>query len=122
MARFVLDEDVPASLAVALRQAGHEASRVQEVGLRGASDREVFDFAQSEGAALITADVDFAEARALGGESHHGLVLLRMPPEMPARAVTIESMRLLDQIGEEDLENSLVVLQPGRVRIRRIAQ
>jgi len=121
MARFVVDEDVPMSLAVALRRAGHDASHIQEVGLKGASDREVFDFAQSEGAALITADVDLADARTLGGESHRGLVLLRMPPEMPASAMTMETMRLLERMGKEDLEGSLVVLEPGRVRIRRVA-
>jgi predicted nuclease of predicted toxin-antitoxin system len=121
MARFVLDEDVPRSLAVALRQAGHDASRVQEVGLKGASDREVFDFARSQQAALVTADVDLADARALGGKPHYGLVLLRMPPEMSASAVTVEAMRLLERIGEEDLEDSLLILEPGRVRIRRLA-
>jgi len=121
MARFVLDEDVPASLAVALRQVGHEASRVQEVGLRGAKDRDVLDFARSQQAALVTADVDLADARALRGSLHYGLILLRMPPEMPASAVTTETTRLLERIGEEDLEDSLLVLEPGRVRIRRIA-
>ena len=120
MARFILDEDVPASLAVALKQAGHEASRVQEVGLRGAKDRDVLDFAHFQQATLITADVDLADVRTLHGELHYGLMLLRMPPEMPARAVTMETMRLLDQIGEKDLESSLVVLEPGRVRIRRV--
>ena len=121
MARFVLDEDVPRSLAVALRQAGHDASRVQEVGLKGASDREVFDFARSQQAALITADVDLADARVLQGETHHGLILLRMPPEMSASAVTVEATRLLERIAEEDLVGSLLVLEPGRVRIRRLA-
>ena len=120
MARFVLDEDVPHSLAVSLRHAGHDASHIQEVGLKGAKDREVLDFAHSQRAALITADIDLADARALGGELHYGLVLLRMPPEMPARAVTMETIRLLERIGEEELRGSLLVLEPGRVRIRRI--
>jgi len=121
MARFVLDEDVPRSLAVALRQAGHDAARVQEVGLKGATDAEVFDFARSRQAALITADVDLADARALGEKRHYGLVLLRMPSEMSASAATAEAMRLLERISEEDLEDALLVLEPGQVRIRRLA-
>ena len=121
MARFILDEDVPLSLAVALRRAGHDASHIQEVGLKGATDREVFDFARSRQAALVTADVELADARALHGELHYGLVLVRMPPEMPASTVIMETTRLLERIAEEDLEDSLLVLEPGRVRIRKVA-
>ena len=121
MARFILDEDVPLSLAVALRRAGHDASHIQQVGLKGTTDREVFDFARSRQAALVTADVELADARALHGGLHYGLILLRMPPEMPASTVIMETTRLLERIAEEDREDSLLVLEPGRVRIRRAA-
>jgi hypothetical protein len=44
---FLVDKDLPRSTAVGLREAGHSAFDVQEVGPRGHSDAGVFAFAQS---------------------------------------------------------------------------
>jgi hypothetical protein len=59
--RFLLDEMFPVAAAAPLRQGGHDADHVREVGLAGAADAEVAAFAGRAGAAVVTENVaDFA--------------------------------------------------------------
>ncbi|MCI0551980.1 MAG: DUF5615 family PIN-like protein [Anaerolineae bacterium] len=43
--RFITDEDIPRSTARVLCDAGFDAVNVRDVGLRGKSDAEVFEYA-----------------------------------------------------------------------------
>jgi len=43
MTRYLVDEDLPRSLARRLGEAGVDAVDVRDVGLRGASDEQVLD-------------------------------------------------------------------------------
>ena len=63
MMRFLIDEDLPRSMAVILRRYGHEAVDVRDIGLRGAKDPQIASCAQSEGLCLITGDFDFSDIR-----------------------------------------------------------
>jgi predicted nuclease of predicted toxin-antitoxin system len=47
MAKFLVDEDLPRSLARELRQAGIDAVDVRDAGLRGRPDPDVLDFAKA---------------------------------------------------------------------------
>ena len=51
---------MPRSTAVILRQAGYAAEDVRDIGLRSHSDQEIFDYAQAQGAILVTVDKGFA--------------------------------------------------------------
>ena len=46
--KFVLDENLPLSLTVVLRELGFEAEHVSEVGLRGCSDKEICVYASKK--------------------------------------------------------------------------
>ncbi len=50
--RFLVDEDLPRSTANVLREAGYEAVDARDLGLRGGTDREIFEHAQSMAAAV----------------------------------------------------------------------
>jgi predicted nuclease of predicted toxin-antitoxin system len=61
MAKFLIDEDMPRSTAKILLVKGYDTLDVRDCGLRGKSDEEVFRFAQSINAIIITGDMGFAE-------------------------------------------------------------
>ncbi len=61
MVSVLLDEDMPRSTAHTLRQAGHAAEDVRDLGLSGHGDEEVFATAQDRGAVLVTRDMGFAK-------------------------------------------------------------
>jgi predicted nuclease of predicted toxin-antitoxin system len=61
---FLVDAQLPPSLAEALRQAGREAVHVIDLGLLAATDQEIWDEAISRSAVLVTKDRDFPLRRA----------------------------------------------------------
>lgn len=58
--KFVLDAQLPPALARWLREAGHEAQPVREIGLREAEDETICVHALRTGAVVLTKDEDFA--------------------------------------------------------------
>lgn len=54
--RFLLDEHVPAAVAVGLKQKSIEVTTVQELGLSGSTDLELLELAREESWVLVTFD------------------------------------------------------------------
>ncbi len=60
--KFLVDAQLPPALAVCLREAGHEAKHVDDVGLRDAEDGAVWAHALQGGLIIVTKDEDFASS------------------------------------------------------------
>ncbi len=60
---FLIDAQLPPALSLWLRERGHEAVHVSEVGLTGATDAEIANRAQADGSVLVTKDEDFVTLR-----------------------------------------------------------
>ncbi len=58
--RFLVDAQLPPSLARLLSQHGHEALHVTDIGPGDATDHVLWRYALDEGAVLITKDEDFS--------------------------------------------------------------
>ena len=119
MARFLIDEDMPRSLAQHLRFAGLKAEDVRDVGLRGAPDSKVFAYAQSHGLALISADLGFSNLLAFPLGTHAGILVIRIPNEVPTTTVNRVILEAIRNLEEADLQGSLIIIEPDRLRIRR---
>ena len=50
---FLIDEDLPRSTANILRQHGHEAMDVRDLGLRGARDADIAAYAKKNDLCLL---------------------------------------------------------------------
>ena len=120
MWRFLVDEDMPRSTARALRATGHAAEDVRDVGLGGQPDEAIFARAQETDAVLVTADLGFANVLTFPLGTHAGLIVARLPNELPTDAVNAELLRALDDVQGESLRGALVILEVGRTRIRRL--
>ena len=120
MWRFLVDEDMPRSTARALRSAGHAAEDVRDVGLSGQPDEAIFARAQATEAALVTADLGFANVLTFPLGTHADLVVARLPNELPTHAVNAEILRALDDVQGEVLRGALLIVEVGRTRIRRL--
>jgi len=75
--KFIVDAQLPPALARALRETGHDVQAVRELGLREAEDSDIWDYALTNQAAVITKDQDFAE-RLLASRSAPVIVWLRI--------------------------------------------
>jgi predicted nuclease of predicted toxin-antitoxin system len=65
---FLIDAQLPPSLAEALRHAGYEAIHVIDIGLLTATDEQIWDEAISRSAVLVTKDRDFPIRRAASND------------------------------------------------------
>jgi predicted nuclease of predicted toxin-antitoxin system len=117
---LLLDQNVPRQVGEFLRRRRPEwrVFHAGEVGLSGAPDERVFQWAQQERAIVITFDEDFADARTYPLGSHAGVIRLRVWPTTIEQ--TQEALeRLLTTVPDEDLPGSLVIIDRERIRVRR---
>ena len=75
--RFVVDAQLPPALVQVLRDSGCDAVAVREIGLRDATDAEIWNHAMQREAVIITKDEDFAE-RCLYSQNQPVIVWLRI--------------------------------------------
>jgi predicted nuclease of predicted toxin-antitoxin system len=54
--KFILDAQLPPTLARALRKVGHDVQAVREIGLREAEDSDIWEYAMTHQTAIITKD------------------------------------------------------------------
>jgi len=119
MVRFVIDEDMPRSTGVALSSEGYEVKDVRDHGYRGLGDEEIYRFAQREKAVLLTADLGFSNILKFPLGQHFGIVVVRFPNEMVPREINREILTSLRDLVENEFKGNLVILEPGRIRIKR---
>jgi len=87
--RFLIDAQLPPALAEAFRHAGCEAFHVADIGLLAATDRQIWQAAIDQSAALVTKDRDFLMIRAA---SDNG------PTVVWIRSGNVDNLVLIDQV------------------------
>ncbi len=119
MPGFLIDEDLPRSLAPELRAAGLDAQDVRDIGLRGTPDDVVLGSARSANRILVTGDLGFANLLRYPLGSHAGVVVARCPNELPTVTLNTAIIEALRQVPGNDLPGNLLIIEPGRLRLRR---
>jgi predicted nuclease of predicted toxin-antitoxin system len=115
--RLLLDQDVYATTAGFLVDAGHDVVLVGQIGLSQASDEEILNTAQMQGRILVTRDRDYGNlvfVRAIGT----GVIYLRILPAN-INAVHSELERILQTYSEAELSGAFVVVEADRHRFRK---
>ncbi len=74
--RFLIDAQLPPSLAQQFSSFGHQATHIADIGLREAPDSAIWSHAAATGAVLVTKDEDFVMMRALDNQGP-AVVLVR---------------------------------------------
>lgn len=119
MPSFLVDEDLPRSLLGALRSAGMVAQDVRDIGLRGRPDHEIIEYAVQHRLALLTADVGFGNLLRFPLGRHTGVVIARFPNEASTVQVNTAIVNALSDLTDDEIFGNLIVIEPGRVRLRR---
>ena len=115
---FLADQDVYASTVGFLVRLGHDVVPVATIGLAQAEDAELLRVARDLRRIFVTRDRHFGGIVFIQGGGP-GVIYLRILPSS-VNAVHAELERVLALYGEEELQASLVVVEPGRHRIRRL--
>jgi predicted nuclease of predicted toxin-antitoxin system len=118
MIRFLIDEDMPRSTAKLLRQAGFECLDVRDTELRGGKDDAIYQRAQKEDWFIISGDLGFPNSLRYPLGSHKGIVIARVPNEIPTDKLNQILIETITNI-REDIPGNLTIIEPEKVRIRR---
>ena len=117
--KFLIDMPLSPGLAIWLVQQGHGAVHALELGLACASDEVILERAQVENRMIVTADLDFPRLLAVTRAEGPGLILFRGGNYSEQEAID-HFRRTLETIPDEELPNSIVVIEKGRIRRRRL--
>jgi predicted nuclease of predicted toxin-antitoxin system len=113
--KIKLDENLPARLKSVLSACGHETDTVNDEGLTGQSDQNVWRAAQADERFLITQDLDFSDTRKFIPGTHCGILLVRLR-EPSAQALLEQVTVVAAEI--EKWGGCVVVLTEHKLRIK----
>lgn len=113
--RFLADENISRLIIERLRVAGFDVTSVAETN-PGASDNYVLASASSEDRILITEDRDFGELVVRQRLTVRGVVLLEL--DRLSNSAEADVVRAVVSANADQLAGNLVVVEPGRVRVR----
>ena len=113
--RFLADENVSRVVIERLRAEGHDVISVTETQ-PSAPDDEILNVAEADGRILITEDRDFGEMVVRQRLELRGILLLELD-RLP-NAMRAEGAAQVVSAHVEKLAGNLVVVEPGRIRVR----
>jgi predicted nuclease of predicted toxin-antitoxin system len=115
--RFKVDENLHDDVAVQLAGAGHDAETVHTEGLRGCIDSVLAHHCVSEGRAIVTLDLDFADIRAFPPALSAGIIVIRVRDQSRSRLIQVMT-RVIDLLKRETVIGRLWIVTDAGVRIR----
>lgn len=118
--RFLIDNALSPTVAVELSRVGHDAVHVRELGMQAASDADIFERARVDERVVVSADTDFGTLLAARKDTSPSVILFRHGSQhRPSDQAELLKANLAQLVGPLD-DGSIVVIEPGRVRIRAL--
>src|SRR5688572_3679951 len=118
MTRLKLDENLSERLLAEARERGFDAENVRGESMSGATDDALHERCQRERRVLVTLDLDFADPIRFPLRGSVGTIMLRPPRPSMAQIASLFRAALA-QLAIDSPEQSVWVVEPGRIRINQ---
>ena len=118
--KLLLDANLSPEVGRRLKEAGHDAIHVADIGLLTAADPEILQSAAKEERTLLTADSDFGALLALGSLASPSVLLLRSADHLRPNEQAGLIAANLPQIAKDLEKGAIVSLTSNRLRVREL--
>jgi predicted nuclease of predicted toxin-antitoxin system len=111
---FLVDENMPRTLAPQIVELGFNVQDVRDIGLRARPDNEVMDAAIATDAIIITRDCGFANPKTWPTEFTAGMIFVDLPSNTPANTVNARVLELIAKRLPVSLLGAITRVEPNR--------
>lgn len=118
--KLLLDASLSPEVGRRLKEAGHDAIHVGDIGLLTATDPKILQAAAQEERILLTADSDFGALLALGSLASPSVVLLRSADHLRPFEQAELIVANLPPIAEDLERGAIASLTRDRLRVREL--
>jgi predicted nuclease of predicted toxin-antitoxin system len=116
---LLLDQGLPRSTTLYLRDAGLNSDHVGDVGLASAADSTILAWARDHNQMVVTLDADFHAQLALSGARGPSVIRIRMEG-LKAKQLADLLVRVLEQCRDDLKSGAMVTVTESTVRIRHL--
>ncbi len=117
--KFLVDMPLSPKTVKFLKNMGHEAVRVNELGMAKSKDREIFDHAEKNDMIILSADLDFGTILANTHSRKPSVIIFRLRDPSPEHVNSLLSSNL-PGIEEELIKGAIVIIEDAEIRIREL--
>lgn len=117
--KFLIDMALSPKTVGFLNSIGHEAVRVDSVGMARAKDSEIIEYAIKHNMILITSDLGVGQILVFTMSERPSVIILRLKNPSPDHVNSVLSSALL-QVEDALKKGSIVIVEDKRIRIREL--
>jgi len=117
--KFLADMGISRRTIAWLREQGHDARHVRELGMQRAADAAILALARDEGRVLLTLDLDFGYLMATGGAMLPSIILFRLGNQT-AEFVTMRLADVLEFFLGDLQMGAIISVEEAAIRVRRL--
>jgi predicted nuclease of predicted toxin-antitoxin system len=113
---FLLDENIPKKVLLAMRRAGYTVTRVYDEKLSSQPDSAIFIYARASNKVIVTFDTDYL-SRLKFPPPHAGIFVLRtFPRNISVTSLAATILEALAKLQSLDLSNRVFVIKPDEIK------
>lgn len=117
--KLLLDQGLPRSTVLHLKDAGIDAEHVGDLNLANSSDAEILDAARQRHAAVVTLDADFHQLLALTRANSPSVIRVRIEGLRGDRLAAVLA-QVLSVAPSEVSAGAVVSVTPSKIRVRSL--
>ena len=114
---LLLDQGLPRTTVLRLRELGLDAEHAGDVGLATADDRTILDRARRWGQVVVTLDADFHAQLALSSAAAPSVIRIRIEGLKAERLATL-LRAVLERCGDDLKSGAMVTVTESGVRVQ----